>query len=96
MSAIHRLMVVLGLLVVLATALFPPRRHVHDTGLTTRVFLFSPRLYQSDISNVTKQGYTSSPAEIDFSRLILTWVIVGMIAAVGCVVTSQRNRASGS
>lgn len=73
----RRIVIIVGLVVAILCGLFPPRINVGTQQVYKRGFLLSSELY--GVWHSTSGGQSITPTEIDFGRLFIEWIVIGLM-----------------
>jgi len=86
----RRIVLAFGLLIASWCALFPPRVYREDGKVAPRGFLLSSALYeQRQMNHLTHREVPYKMLDLDFSKLLVEWALVGMLTACVCVISRK-------
>ena len=93
-----RIVIIVGLVAAFSCGLFPPRINGETQQVYKRGFLLSSELY--GVWHSTSIGSARTPTEIDFGRLGIEWIIIGLMTSAVCLAMTLlrkeiENRTSG-
>jgi len=75
----RRIVIIVGLVAAILCGLFPPRISGETQQVYKRGFLLSSELY--GVWHSTSRGSSRTPTEIDFGRLGIEWIIIGLMTS---------------
>ena len=86
----RRIVIITGLVVAILCGLFPPRINGDTQQVYKRGFLLSSELY--GVWHSTSRGQSRTPTEIDFGRLAIEWIIIGLMTSAIFLALPQAGK----